>query len=190
MTAVKMVPAFKDKEAFNDFFKERSSVQMGFNQKLEALKKEQEEILKDRREQLLYSIPFLSDTHVRLSVDAMNNFYHQFKHLYSKENGILLKEIQIILCEFSSDLKLTSSVRIKFIFGQEEFNNHWAVFSLDKLYFDDKNFEFSDQSIGACLDPKFIDPEKYFLAKNFVIDAENVFKEIRKEKAEAEKKNN
>lgn len=186
MASTTLVPLFKDGEALKNFFTERFAIQNAFNQKVEDLKKESEQILKDNKEKVLYSIPFTSETYVFLTVDAMNNFYHQFKHLYSKENGILLKEIQIVCREYSSDFILTSSCIIKFIFGINEFNNHWASFSLDRLYCDDKDFELSDQSMGPCLDPKFIDPQKYFLVKGFITEVRSVFSQIEKEKAEVE----
>lgn len=182
MTTVKMIPGFKDKKALSAFLQERLKIQKEFNQKLMDLKQEKETILKDHEEKVLCSILMDSSTYVRLSTDALNNFYSDCESLYSVESGIVLKEIQIIFCECSIELSLTSSLRIKFIFEKEEFNNYYASFLFDRLYFNDKDFEISDQSMGPCIDPKFIDSEKYFIAKNFLIDIQNIFKEIQEKK--------
>lgn len=182
MAIVKMSASFEDKGALSIFFDERLRIQNEFNQKVDELKREMEEILKENKEKVLYSITFPSDTYVQLSVDAMNNFYHQFKHLHSVENGILLKEIQIVLKEYSSNFKLASHGAIKFVFSMDDFNSRWASFPFEDLYFDDEDFELSDKSMGACLDPKFIDPEKYFLVKEHIIEIQNIFKEIQEEK--------
>lgn len=181
MANIKLVPSFKTEEEMNDFFKERAGVQIAFNKKVEELKTEAKQLVKDHEENILYSISLPVGTRVRISVDAMNNFYHQIQHLYSEETGLLLNEIQIVLHEYISDLKLDASLRIRFVFVKKEFNNHWASFPLDRLYCDDKDFKFSNQSFGPGLDPKFLDPETYFIAKGYVNEVKSTFSKITKE---------
>ncbi len=174
MANIKLIPSFKDEEEMKKFFTERFVIQNTFNKKVKDLKKEAEEILKDHEEKILYSIPLPAETCVRLSVDVMNNFYHEIRHLYSEKNGIVLQEIQIVLHEYHLDLKLGNSLQIKFVFVQKEFNTHRASFSLNRLSFSDDEFKLVNNSKGACLDPRFIDSEKYFLVKKLLSEVESV----------------
>lgn len=181
MENIKLVPSFKSEKEIKNFFLERFSAQHTFNQKVEDFKKEAEQILEDNKEKVLYSIlfPDYPDyTCVRLSKDALNNFYDKIKNLYSDKDGILLHEIQIVRCEYLSDLKLDSSLRIKFDFVQNQFNNNWNSFNFKRLSFDDKNFELKDNSMGACLNPKFIDSEKYFLVKDLLSEVINLLSKV------------
>lgn len=181
MANIKLVPSFTNEEEMKKFFTERLEIQNTFNQKVEDLKKEAKKIVEEYKEKTLYFIPMESETYVKLSVSALENFYHQINYLYSSENGILLKEIQIVHCENLSDLNLYNSFQIKFVFGQKEFNNHWSLFPFENLSFEDKKFRLVDNAMGACLDPRFLDPEKYFLVKNLLLEAQNALSKIEKE---------
>ena len=183
MANIKLISSFNNEKERERFFIERAEIQNAFNKKVEELNTEVEQILEDHKEKILYSIifPGYPDcTCVRLSADALNNFYYKIRKLYSEEIGILLHEIQIVRREYLYDLKFQNSFVIKFIFVQSQFNNSSAEFSLNKLDFDDVKFKLVDNSMGACLDPKFIDPENYFLVKNLLLEVIDTISKIEK----------
>ncbi len=186
MASIKLVPSFKTEEEMKKIFTERLEIQNTFNQKVEDLKKEAKKIVEEYKDKVLYSIPLNTETYVKLPPAALESFYDRVSSLYSSEDGILLQEIQIIRREDLSDLKLENSFQIKFVFGQEDFNNHWSSFPLTKLSFEDKKLRLLDYSPGACLDPRFLDEVKYFLVKNLLLEVKNILSKIEAQKTKVE----
>ena len=85
MANIKLISSFNNEKERERFFIERAEIQNAFNKKVEELNTEVEQILEDHKEKILYSIifPGYPDcTCVRLSADALNNFYYKIRKLY------------------------------------------------------------------------------------------------------------
>lgn len=155
-----------------EFLEQRETKKNTLNCKATAIHEKMKTEAEKNKERVLFSIPLI-ETLVTLSNQTLDNLFSLRKNEYPA-HGLFLREVEIVYKEYlgSNDSVYCTNVVIRFMFSKESFNNHFNNFSLGNTSFDDTNLRIVDNSMGACLDPSFMEKDKYMTVKIAVTAAQ------------------
>lgn len=157
-------------EDLSQFFKTRKAERDAFNSQLLQLNASMTADAAKYEEVVLFSLP-MSNTLIKLSEQTLSNLFSSVEKFYP-EQGLLLNEIRIIYQEYIGDIepKYCSDIKVKFCFDDDQFNNRWSSFSLGNLCFNKEQLQLINDSIGVCLNPYFVDSEKFYYVRKELND--------------------
>lgn len=138
------------------FLRKRNQAKIKLNQEFNSLKRKFEYALKKRGETILFSIP-LTETIVFLNPNVIKTHFPD--DLYYPEEGLFLREIEIMHCEFiTKELEYGNTIMAKFKFNIDGFN---FSIPLKKMNPNAIGTIIEDRENSVGYDPEFPNGEKF-----------------------------